>query len=379
MPPDTPPIGPGPVPNQPAPAGTPSVTPGVAAVPPQPGETLESLYARLAAAETARQQSDTRYVNAQRTIGQQGRELSEYRRAYYGPTGQPPGNGGGAPQMGAADTGYGYDQTAVGAGQGATGYRSPLVGDPVYEQGRKRTEIMEFRINNPHLTPQAWQRLVGYATNPVNEQAVTVYNEYGQIDFSRSYQFALNQLELSDFHAARASAAGQGAPGTAAPGLPYAPGQPVPGAQPAYMGYAPPVAQPPVAAGPPVYTPPESPIPGWTPGVVPYPPRPAAAPPAAAAPQPGIPVYPPAPPAQAAPAGYAQPAWMYGAPAQPAPAYGGYPPAQAGPPASAGALSGGGGVVGPEPFDIRTASAAEVLVKGALAYDPADPPAALRR
>ncbi len=378
MPPETPPIGTGTVPIQPAPAGTLPVTPGVAAVPPQPGETLESLYARLAAAETARQQSDTRYANAQRTIGQQGRELSEYRRAYYGQQGQPPGNGGAAANLGAPDTGYGYDQPVGGAAPGATGYRSPLVGDPVYEQGRKRTEIMEFRINNPHLTPQSWQRLVAYATSPVNEAGVTVYNEYGQVDFSRSYQFALNQLELADFHAARASAAGVGAPGIAVQGLPYAPGQPVPVAQPVYPGMVPGAAQPVPMAAHPVYAPPESPIPGYVPGVVPYPPAPAAAPPAVAQPYPGLPAYPVQPSVQAAPAGYAQPAWMYGSPTQ-APVYGGYPPAQAGPPMGAGALSGGGGVVGPEPFDIRNATAAEILVKGGLAYDPADPPAAMRR
>lgn len=267
MPPPTP-IGSGTAPAAPAPGAPTSPAPATpasdAAGAPAGSSNFDALLATERAARIAAEQ---RYTELQRLNSRQAQELGSLRRS-RGPTTPPAGS----------QPSYGYDPYADPGNGGepapAAPARSALLDDPIYEADRKRREISEFRFDHS-LPREQWEAVLQFVSDPLKAGDITFRDDYGRIDYYRSYKAALREIENQQFRAARDRATNP-------------------------------------AAG-------------------------AAGEPSQFAPQPG------------------------------------------GPARTAAMLSGSTATTVPEPLDLRTATANDILMKGGVQYDPNDPPSALRR
>lgn len=196
--PDTAPA-PGSTPAASGPAASATTTPGSVTAPVTPAaESLDTLLQRERAARIAAEQ---RYAESQRFIGRQTTEIGNLRRQVSG----------GSPESPFMGDGSGAGTATERAG----GRPASLSDDPVYEHDRKTRDFRDF-LRDSGLSPERRAKFLEIAADPARSSEFAIKDAYNRIDYYRSYAAIADRLELDEFRAARAAAAG-GAPQATAP------------------------------------------------------------------------------------------------------------------------------------------------------------------
>jgi hypothetical protein len=160
----------------------------------------ESLDALLQRERNARLLAEQRVAEQQRFIGRQTTEIGNLRKAVGG---TPPGS----PFMG---DGSGEMTATERAGSAS----ASLADDPVYEHDRKTRDFRDFMRDTSGMSPERRQKLMEIAADAARSREFEIRDAYNRIDYYRSYAAIADRLELDEFRAARAAAAG-GQPATA--------------------------------------------------------------------------------------------------------------------------------------------------------------------